>query len=72
MKKIISKTIVAGVAVLALSACNQEKFHIKGNISAKTAASTSLKPDPKPLNSTVCALPTSISASALTPPRPSP
>ena len=33
MKKIISKTIVAGVAVLALSACNQEKFHIKGNIS---------------------------------------
>ena len=32
MKKTLFKTIVAGAAVLALAACNQEKFHITGNI----------------------------------------
>ena len=35
MEKIISKTIVAGVAVLALTACNQQKFHITGNITRR-------------------------------------
>ena len=33
MKNIIFKTIVAGAAVLTLSACNQKKFHINGTIS---------------------------------------
>lgn len=32
MKKTLFKTIVAGAAVLALTACNKEKFHITGNI----------------------------------------
>ena len=32
MKKTLFKTIVAGTAVLALTACNKEKFHITGNI----------------------------------------
>ena len=32
MKKTLFKTIVAGAAVLALAACNQENFHIMGNI----------------------------------------